>query len=91
MWIKMDPPDENAGDEPPPNIWTKKELTGGQIKQIPLTSLHRMKQDKMDAVIVPHTNAITKPHLHDDHKLARVHYSASLKVGSKCEKIRQLL
>jgi hypothetical protein len=30
----MDPPHENAGDEPPPNNWRKKSLTGGQIKQI---------------------------------------------------------
>ena len=32
--IKMDPPDENAGDEPAPNIRRKRNLTGGQIKQI---------------------------------------------------------
>ena len=171
----MDDPDENAGDEPPPGNVKKKNLTGGQVKQIvsqllllvkegdenhslkygalkkvannfdvtlkaiskiwkrgresfddpdiaafrasprkhlsgrklkwnrdevrdavrevpfqskrnlrclsaalgiPLTSLHRMKEDKMDAVIVPHTNAV-KPHLHDHHKLARVFYSVS--------------
>jgi hypothetical protein len=29
----MDPPDENAGDEPPPNNRRKKELIGDQIKQ----------------------------------------------------------
>ena len=30
----MDDPDENAGDEPPPNNRTKKNLTGDLIKQI---------------------------------------------------------
>lgn len=30
----MDDPDENAGDEPPPGNVKKKNLTGGQVKQI---------------------------------------------------------
>jgi len=43
---------------------------------IPLTSLHRMKLDKDDPVILPHSNAI-KPLLTETHKLARVYYCMS--------------
>jgi hypothetical protein len=38
---------------------------------IPHGTLHRMKEDKNDNVIVPHSNAIM-PHLHEHHQLARV-------------------
>jgi hypothetical protein len=41
---------------------------------LPLTTVHRMKEDPLDSVIVPHSNAI-KPHLHDYHQLARVLYA----------------
>jgi DNA-binding Xre family transcriptional regulator len=43
---------------------------------IPLSSLHAMKQDKEDSVILSHSNAL-KPHLEDHHKFARVLYSIS--------------
>jgi hypothetical protein len=38
---------------------------------VPCTSLHRMKVDKNDSVIVPHSNAI-KPAPNEPHKFARV-------------------
>jgi hypothetical protein len=41
---------------------------------ITVSTLHRMKQDKEDNVIAPHSNAI-KPHLTEHHHLARVLYS----------------
>jgi hypothetical protein len=43
---------------------------------VPYTSLHRMKVDKNDSVIVPHSNAI-KPTLDEPHKFARVLYAIS--------------
>jgi hypothetical protein len=39
-----------------------------------LTTVHRMKEDPLDSVIVPHSNAI-KPQTHDYHQLARVLYA----------------
>jgi hypothetical protein len=39
------------------------------------STMHRMKIDKDDNVIIPHSNAI-RPTLRDDHQLARVLYSA---------------
>jgi hypothetical protein len=43
---------------------------------IPKSTLHSMKQDKKDSVIVLHSNAL-KPHLQDHHKFARVLYSVA--------------
>jgi hypothetical protein len=41
-----------------------------------VSTVHRMKTDPLDNVIVPHSNAI-KPFLHDYHLVARVFYTAS--------------
>jgi hypothetical protein len=39
-----------------------------------LTTVHRMKQDPLDNVIILHSNAI-KPHLHNYHQLGRLLYA----------------
>ena len=43
---------------------------------IPLSTLHSLKQDKTDSVILSHSNAL-KPHLQDHHKFARVLYAVA--------------
>jgi hypothetical protein len=43
---------------------------------IPLGTLHRMKQDKDNNAIAPHSNAV-RSHLQDHHQFARVLYSVA--------------